>query len=161
MSSCSLSRQDCPHCNRGILQWYRKSQCLFLFLCTRAPSNGTGGGGKGSICVASLSRVQFPTAILRGTPITLLTASLVPPVLMFYPPDFSRSEHTFSRSHEAVASPSSWQPLESPSLAQPSRSYGLQLSVPVHKSKAKLRGTPLAALTFAIDVFCRTESSYK
>ena len=52
------------------------SALVILSICTRAPSNGTGGGGKGSICVTSLSAVHLPSTILHGTPITLLMASL-------------------------------------------------------------------------------------
>ena len=52
---------------------------VILSLCTRAPSNGTGGGGgNGSICVTGLATVHLPSAILHGTPITLLIASLSP-----------------------------------------------------------------------------------
>ena len=52
------------------------SVLVILSLCTRAPSNGTGGGGNGSICVIGPSRVHLPSTILHGTPITLLMASL-------------------------------------------------------------------------------------
>ena len=62
---------------------------------------------------------------------------------------------------QASAPPSSGQTVDFPSLAQPSLSYGLQLSMPGQTSKAKLPGAQLAALTFLIDAFCRTESSYK
>ena len=50
--------------------------------------------------------------------------------------------------------------MESPSLAQPRKSYGLHLSVPGHNSKAKLQGTSPASLTFLMNAFCKTESSY-
>ena len=49
---------------------------MILSLCTRAPSDGTAGGGNGSICVTGLSTVHLPSTILHGTPIALLMASL-------------------------------------------------------------------------------------
>ena len=51
--------------------------CLvILSLWFRAPSNGNGGIGMGSTRTSGLSTVHFPSVILHGTPITLLTASV-------------------------------------------------------------------------------------
>ena len=41
---------------------------VILSLCTRALSNGTGGGCNGSVCVIGLSRVHLPSTVLHGTP---------------------------------------------------------------------------------------------
>ena len=73
------------------------SVLVLLSLCTQAPSNGTGGGGgNGSICVIGLSTVHLPSTILRGTPVAS-SRFFVPPVFLFLPPDFPRSEYTFCR----------------------------------------------------------------
>ena len=79
------------------------SVLVILSLYTKAPSTGTGGGGgNGSICVAGLPTVHLQINHSTRTPITLLMAFFVRPVLPFYPPVLSRFEYTFCRLHEAL-----------------------------------------------------------
>ena len=92
------------HCNPGILQWFLRLRCRsWLSLCTRTPSNGTGGGGNGSICIVGLSTGHLPSTSLHGTPITLLTASLSHLSCCSNLPSPRSSQYTFCRLLEALS----------------------------------------------------------
>ena len=92
---------------------------VILSLCTRAPSNGTGGGGKGSICVAGLSTVHFSISKSPRDSDDIVDCLAVPPVLMFYPPDLARFEY------RVAGQP--WAPEISTSFFSPSV-LGIQIS---------------------------------
>ena len=68
-----------------------------IFSLCRAHSNGTGGGGKGSICPLSTICSDSPQVSDH-----MVDCILAPPVLLFSPPDLSRSKYTFCHLHEAL-----------------------------------------------------------
>ena len=71
------------------------SVLIILSLCPRAPSNGTGGGGKSSHPLA--------TSITPRDSDHIENCFFVPPVLMLDPPDLAHSEYTFCPSTKLSA----------------------------------------------------------